>query len=449
MTIGWRLLGVFLWICAVLQLAAGEGPQGKRLLQDELQSVESGRPRAAVRGARTIERSGSALPAILNQERIIPHGLLINDVSVVNDPRASNGGTWSFGYLMRGMANTASTGIVPEEFVRRWLAHWQTDQVVNGFTVGQRPDIQAVIEAWPKTAAGSLDLDKAPFRLLAIVNRLDLRNNLVLGVPRIGGGGAGEARFVYCLVDADGTPQNFTVIFEYAIKRNTFDAVQEWGRRWYDLKDVALGTAEYLERLESITEEFAAPAVDPEQPPNGSALAQLRTNEITLGLLWELREFRIDAGGTGYLRQVPVKHNPDIGFDRTDVLVQFIQQNQADLLNKRHVVPVEFPPGQSFLAGSALMRVNFRWTLPDAAPPELEAARQQFALHTCNGCHQAETGTQFVHVVPRAADAPSRLSQFLTRPETGDLALREQDLRRLVEQGRSYEAQRLSLQFVH
>jgi hypothetical protein len=54
-----------------------------------------------------------------------------------------------------------------------------------------------------------------------------------------------------------------------------------------------------------------------------------------------------------------------------------------------------------------------------------------------------------VHVVPRRTNEAARLSLFLRTPETGDLALRERDLRALVEVGRPYEEKRLPLQFVH
>lgn len=421
---------------------------GKPLLQDSLKASAGKRPTAPERGTRTPSALNTAA-TLGNQDKIIPHCLMITDLTVVNDSRASHGGKWSFGYLTRAMANTPATGIVPEEFVRRWLAHWEQDQLINGITVHKREEIQTVIDSWPKQSDGRLDLDRAPFRLLAIVNRLDLRNNLVLGVPRIGGGGAGEARFVYCWVNESGAPQNFTVNFEFAIKRRTFDEVRRWAKRWYELKDLDLGSAEYLQALEAITERFAAAAVDPEQPPAGSALAQLRTNEIALGALWELREFQLDVRNGGYLRQVTVKQNPDISLDNSQALLDFVNRHQADILGKRHTVPVEFPDGTPFLAGSSLMRVNFRWKLPEEAPPELEPARHLFALHACNGCHFSETNTQFVHVVPRRADEESRLSQFLRTPVTGDLALREQDLRALVEIGRSYEEQRLPLQFVH
>lgn len=137
------------------------------------------------------------------------------------DPRD---GAWHFGRLMAQMSGT----VPPEVFVRNWLAHWETHQVVNGFTVPARPFItQGVIGPWPKHPDGRLDLTKAPLRLLAIVNRLDLRD-LSLG-------SAGEGRFVFGVLDANGNPTQFTVILEYDLPTQTQADVLTWARRWHAL----------------------------------------------------------------------------------------------------------------------------------------------------------------------------------------------------------------------
>ena len=74
-------------------------------------------------------------------------------------------------------------------FALSLFQHWLTDQNVNGFTVQARPAMQQqVLDAWPKTATGELDLDQAPFALGAIVNRFDLRDPA--------NGSAGEGRMV-------------------------------------------------------------------------------------------------------------------------------------------------------------------------------------------------------------------------------------------------------------
>ena len=66
-----------------------------------------------------------------------------------------------------------------------------------------------------------------------------------------------------------------------------------------------------------------------------------------------------------------------------------------------------------------------------------------FALNTCSGCHQAETGAPFLHVGSRFPGEPTPLSGFLTGitvtdPISGalrafnDLQRRQQDLCNLV-----------------
>jgi hypothetical protein len=96
--------------------------------------------------------------------------------------------------------------------------------------------------------------------------------------------------------------------------------------------------------------------------------------------------------------------------------------------------------GFPFQAGSSF-NVLEAWRAPGIANPE---ARHLFSLGTCNGCHGfGETGTEFLHVSPRAPGAPSGLSGFLrglalADPVTGeirtfnDLQRRKLDLERLV-----------------
>lgn len=134
-------------------------------------------------------RPGRIIPIfpLGNPDNIDPErSLLVRDPKVVQDPSrtrtacdtsapgGSSMGKWSFGYLMQQMANTPVTGITPEAFTLRWLKRWKTNQTVNDWSVAARPSIQAqIIDKWPKNSDGSLDLAKAPFRLLAIVNRVD------------------------------------------------------------------------------------------------------------------------------------------------------------------------------------------------------------------------------------------------------------------------------------
>jgi hypothetical protein len=80
------------------------------------------------------------------------------------------------------------------------IARWETAQQVNDQSVLERLQIRnKIIIPWENASGGPhapLNLAKAPFRLLAIVNRIDLRDNFAYGG---GGGSAGEARFVFCV----------------------------------------------------------------------------------------------------------------------------------------------------------------------------------------------------------------------------------------------------------
>jgi hypothetical protein len=379
---------------------------------------------------------------------------MITDVRVVDDARAKGMGNWSFGHLMTQMANQQATGIAPEEFVSAWLDHWKREVTVNQFKVAPRKITKAngqdvlgieerIINPWPKDRNGKLILSEAPFRLLAIVNRLDLRNNRQQAVQRIGGGGAGEGRLVFCAVDLtkpDRPPLPFTVIFEYQIKLKDFDAVEEWAERWLDLADYNLGDAgeraRYLNRLQRLTDRFTVAGADIESPPNSSALAQLRTNEIALDLdepqskplsppIWEIREFRIDAHNEGILKQVTVKQTPglfdvvqpSVPINGSERISNFVNKNEIRILPKKlggredHLVPVQFPTANPFVGAAAPVPAPTPVPVatPDPVPPTGDVtkegifwlgattppirnnnARHQFSLTTCSGCHARE-----------------------------------------------------------
>src|SRR5262249_3380093 len=159
--------------------------------------------------------------------------LFITSPSVVLDPArtwdpctgaGTQGGVWTFAHLIREMAN--GSGKTPEDFVKDFLSNWLNDYVVNGDTVAARTQMfDQVIKPWA-TASGvtatlvtdangvrsvnltrPLNLNIAPYRLLAIVNRIDLGTTAGAG----GGGGrygnvtgtpltAGELRFIFDVV---------------------------------------------------------------------------------------------------------------------------------------------------------------------------------------------------------------------------------------------------------
>jgi hypothetical protein len=347
--------------------------------------------------------------------------LMIRDLSVVEDPTrtaevctgtGNPNGPWTFKHLMTQMANQAITGLSPTDFVRRWLRRWELPQNVNDLSVAARPDIMTtVIASWPKLPDGRLNLDRSPFRLLAIVNRVDLRENTVYG-----GGSAGEARFVFGVVqcNADGTPGpvlRFTTIFEYGIKQPSCSATRDWGQQWHALGGLVFGPT-YNAALESVTRQFTDANADPSKLPNRSALNQLRTDEFAIGPIWELREFQPSASTGGHLEQVTVKQTPDISFNNTATINNYIMANEPALLADRHVIPLDFPTGIPFLAGASPVPIpSFIWNGNPSVPTN---ARHKFSLATCSGCHAGETNTFFTHISPRQAGTPAALSGFLT-----------------------------------
>jgi hypothetical protein len=351
-----------------------------------------------------------------------------SDATVVNTNSPSLG-VWSFGHLMREMAPT------PEQapaMTLQLFQHWLTNQTVNGFTVAARPLMQQnLLDIWPKMPNGDLDLDHSPLTLQAIVNRVDVRN--------LAGGSAGEGRFVFA--PQGPTFGNFTVIVEYNLPAQTQQDVLDWANRWHALSSHPFPSEEYNAALEAITRRFADRGASPGSI-NGSALAELRTNEIALSNRWELRGFVLSPT-TGFLDETTVKETPDLSFNGSTTLADFVNQNAAAIKAvvpgaMAGTVPLQFE-GKNFLGGS-----NFndlvRWNAPGITDPD---ARFGQSLNTCNGCHGPETNTTFLMISPRFGTNEATLSPFITGttvqdPFSGqsrtlnDLGRRKADLTGLV-----------------
>lgn len=404
--------------------------------------------------------------------------LMITDLSVVRDPTrtfdvcgnyGNPNGAWTFKTLMTNMANSSATGVDPAVFVENWLQTWNTNATINGYPVPARTKINTkVLNAWPRIA-GKLDLDQAPMRLLAIVNRLDLRNGSMSASPYGGGSArtvdAGEGRFVFGVVDrnANGgcSKMDFTVILEYRVPIRQCPAVRSYAQQWGALTGLALGSPAYNGALQAITSQFTNAGVAPGRP-NGSAISQIRTNEISLantgygggspqaartaslsadlaeaiaippigsGDPWELREFNLQADNQLHL--VTTKKTPHHTFRNTTALASFINSNTLAILNGTYNVTPSWVTGSTFNFSVADSGV---WNASGIVDPE---ARHRYSLGTCDACHGGETRyngnpsvsfplgstpeTSFVHVAPRLPNVASDLSKFLTG--TGTLSL--------------------------
>ena len=375
--------------------------------------------------------------------------LVITDASVIAateettfDPAHPSGvtkhGAWSFGRLVHNMlpAGQRDSPLAASQLVLSWLATWETPQSPNTevSAARARPGIRLQITNPWKAASGCadpanpatdatcvLDMTKAPFKLMAIFYRPDLR--IVAGDDRSIGG---EGRFVFQVIgptlgvragtgvvdvmDPTVKPQKFTLIFEYSLPVTDDGQIITWAEKWHQLGAMPFGTA-FNAHLLSLTRDFSGPDKDTRRP-NGNALNQLRTNEVSLlgarlpaagfvsaPQLWELREFHLTSAG---LTPHTMNLEPSRDFDvahagqvfpegtRSSELVAFLNANTAAVLASRHVIPA------GMVANSTLVGTGTypAWQAPGVA----SNVRDAFALATCAGCHRHETGIPFMHV---------------------------------------------------
>lgn len=331
------------------------------------------------------------------------------------------------------------------------LGNWPIDNTL------QNPDTACTGLTGP-TACPSLA--NAPVRLDAIVNRIDLGANGSPFPP------AGELRFVFTVATGlftqgqqqanpceSAPPMN--IILEYNIPSNI--TALEWAEQWAALPNLnSTGTfvETYLVNLNLITNQVVLPNLCTDNGNPISCIAQVRTNEILLSSgvninIWEQREFHFSntEGNNPTLFEATIAQTPDPQFNTTgrppcgtvndpngppgpcDTTGAF-----ATYINDFAFIPVftetngaappvtnDFPPGSPFLGASALNPVNGGLAFwdengidPSGQNPQVfEAARIDFSTNTCNGCHGTETATGFQHVVARAINSVSGLSNFL------------------------------------
>lgn len=407
---------------------------------------------------------------------VIDRELMITDLRVVEDPKRTKtnrrrAGVWSFKYLIEQMAGPND----PAEFASSLFTHGE-DGLINGHVAPARPAVwERIIEPWLAKGGGKLDLRFAPVKLLAIVNRLDLRQ--VVGDEVFS---AGEGRFVFGVLDENGKPLTptggpavggMTIILEYDLPATSLRDLQRWAEDWHALGKLKLGSPEYNRHLGMLTQRFTARGRGAGRP-NGSALNQIRTNDIALATPWELREWVID-GDSGLLASAPVAETPDfVALNNSPELADLLNENANAILDGSFRLPTELaagsaPAGPFFdlsltldsetlsanlaaaettasfgaMNGGFLLSlvelyqskpivnvipettvvVNMPWQTPLDVGPEV---RHRFALNTCSGCHRDETGVAFLHIgfpeVSRDRDVwstglggPALLSTFL------------------------------------
>lgn len=342
--------------------------------------------------------------------------LEIVDPSVVSDPvLTSNAGTapghFSFRFLAEQMTPPGQNAAV---FVESWINLYASVTSVNGDPVTTR-STASFLPDWKRDAQGRLDLAKNPMRLLAIVYRPDLAND---AKP------AGEGRFVFGVQNSFGGMESMTVILEFALPTTTRLTPQRWAKRFHSLGALAFGAA-FNQQLVALTDRFAgANAVPPTAGnPAGSALAQLRSNEILMSSPWQLREFNIVSGA---LAQVTVKETPDhSNTSQMKALGAFASDpaNFADLRSPTFSFE-NTPALQAMLGGNSDedgVRLATAIKPPKGAVVPADILTK-LAQNTCDGCHNSEAANMggnldgFYHVSPfqpPTGDNTNRLSGFI------------------------------------
>ena len=362
--------------------------------------------------------------------------IIIVDEDVLADARSKNAaaGQWSFRYVMENMA---ASWVDPQQFVQKWLDGWETVPVFNTFPLN-RPNEhprQAVMREkvlcpWYKRtpanacnndcsscAANTLDLAQSPFRLLAIANRLDLREHVALRQ-------SGEARLVFGLTegaadDPASVPLPMTVIFEFALPQTRTTA--EWATAWHQLGAFPAQDEPYRAALASLTDSFVkrGSRVD---GVNESALGQVRTNESYLNWIWQQREFGINKDGL--LTMHATRNTPGESLNASSDLSTWVNANKDAIMKDRYELPAS-------MLGASSNALSYTWTLPGV---DL-ATRNAFARGTCNGCHTTEhpsVDTAF-HVSPYRKGR-AKLSPFMYDPTAAsdDVRARTASMRRAL-----------------
>lgn len=367
---------------------------------------------------------------------------LVTNPAVVSNVRASNAhdGHWSFRWVMSQMA---PVGMHPADFVEAWLGQFRVATAHNDAPqenglparvvgVSDRAGVATLLAGWPRVN-GKLDLSRAPVELLAIVNRVDRGEDgpVVDGVRNTNG----ELRMVYRLVDSARRGRDMTVIMEMGLPGTSPRTL--WAQRFHKLSSLDQSSEAYLSRLQAITDAVLTRGAGGAKRPNGSALAQLRTNEKVFGAKAQLREFRLvpDASGRSVLRLVTTKGTPASSFNGASALAQWLNRTSDELPFFREA-PSHLAGGEALEETTSNGRTQWRASGVEAR------TLGEFAKFTCNGCHNGinpHDGVsmplhlgglyQVSPVADPGAAGCARISDFLKRDE---MPRRRRDRARLL-----------------
>lgn len=334
----------------------------------------------------------------------------------VIQPYGNMAGPWSFQTLVGNMSGSTNA-TVRQAFISNWLKTWHNEAPPNTvkhfdgptvpFAIQGRTALKGAVSTfqdnlWDQDDPTSLVLAKLPFRLLGIFNRIDLAGQSAYGPTN-----SAEIRFVFGLLKKTGptscapSDDQLTVILEYAVPSLTCTALRTSAQGWKVLDNFDPADPQYRALLEIFTNTVTLINANPTKP-NGSAIGQVRTNEVALGLPWELREWRIDGPLTGAaLKPNTVKDTPDAQFNFTPAM------NGITLGG----VPISLV-ASSIQYGPTSNPPNPPW---DSSPVWEMNKRFEISNKTCSGCHEGETLTDFTMVKSNGPlNIAAELAAFMT-----------------------------------
>lgn len=436
--------------------------------------------------------AGHAAPPVKARDIRPDRELLITHPSVVDSETAKYPGAWSFGALIEQLVGKEKA----PDVVRRWLEsyYWnglpdcpdamptftdpsfislvvqmqgkpvipKMDTGVASWIPGRPGVFEKVIRPWMARdgydpTAGKPwqpNLKNAPFRLLGIVNRMDLvapqlvdlekplENRWKLAgrekdfarmkalmtdeapivdrrLQRFGGLGgygggftnsgptdAGEGRLIFGAVDGDGRPLagDWTLIFEYKLavpnvlgastKRKGDDpvtvAVSVWAELWHRLGSFELGDHRFNEALENLTTVFT----NRPQPADPTSFAQLRSSEASFGFGREFRQFELrdDKLVPTFLPMTPSPRYMADTRSGGQLLSSFLRSIQPLILAGFHTLPdkVEDRGDEQQLLGG-------RALIPDGErdfywDPNPRVSREARRIFSMNTCNGCHAG---------------------------------------------------------
>lgn len=230
------------------------------------------------------------------------------------------------------------------------------------------------------------------------------------------------------------------VIFEYGNTETDKCDIKQRAQDWVDLTLEDLGSANYLAKLQTLTDAVTAAGAAPTKP-NGSAINQVRTNEKLFGKLtppgstcttcwehinWELRQYQIDSNGL--LTNTPtdnvplISNNYDINLKDdgtflggTEILDWIYGvgtlPNKVKVQHGNHHLPSNLiqPTAELDDEWTSYFGLDFTQApvdIHDESNYNNEASkrekdiRKQISLQSCGGCHTSETKTLFTMIRP-------------------------------------------------